>query len=232
MKTHAIPAHKLARQQLEQIAEGGERIVYDCADFPGLVFKLQKPASARVQKRRDLKTFLMQRLPQYYTYSCALEYQTYVRLCLRKPDLLEVLPVARLYGFVASDLGTLQICEKVSLDGQSVGPNLNQCFRDKTFDAEDVVALSTFASRLLAADVPVHDMNAGNIIKGLDADGAVRFAVVDGLGDIKLIPMQRFSARARRAYLIRKFSGFNRFGLKFDPQSFRFSAQSVPAKSD
>lgn len=223
MSPFDIPLQTLGKAQLLQISEGAERSIYACDDYPALVFKRQKPWQERQLKSWDLKSFLLRNLPGFHTYNVSVEHKTYLRACLSGPLDLAALPIARIFGFVPSELGPLQICEKISLDGHSPGPTLNALGRKGVLADEDIAALSLFAQRLLQSQVPTHDVNGANIVKGADGNGGVRFVLVDGLGDVNLIPVRRYSARVRRTRLVKRFDRFTKFGLVFDRQQFTFA---------
>jgi len=92
------------------------------------------------------------------------------------------------------------------------------------FGEEDAAALSTFASRLLHSNMPAHDLTGRNIAKGRDTDGCIRFALIDGLGDNKLLPIRKYSRKARHAHLVRSFLRLGASGLAFNPETFVFTA--------
>lgn len=225
MNSTTLPSAMLDAADLTQIGEGGERVIYASAAFPDVVFKLQKPPQARKIKQFDLKSLLLTHWPGFHTYSVRQEYKAYVKAMMHLPPGHSDLPVARLFGFANSTLGPLQICEKITLDGLAPGPSLAQVFRNGGLQAEDVSALSHFAQSLLALDLPTHDINRSNIVKGRGASGQPRFVLVDGVGDIQAIPVRSLSRRVRRARLIKSLSRFQSMGISFDTGRFAFSAK-------
>lgn len=228
MITYRIPARTIDHSRLVKVGEGGERIIYRSDEYPDLVFKLQKRPDAREFKRWDLKSALLRFWPGFHNYSVLLEYKTYVRGCLFHPQPLDTLPIAKIFGFVSSAEGVLQVCEKVSLDGKDVGPSLRALVRQGDLSPADVTALTRFAQQMLASNLPMHDVNSSNVVKGADTEGGVRFVLIDGLGDLSLIPLRRYFRAARRKHLIRSFTRFEKFGLDFDPATFAFSAKKAP----
>lgn len=221
-----MPAQFIDHRLLEKAGEGGERVVYISAAYPDVVFKLQKATDVRDLKRFALKSVLLQFWPGFENFAVALEYNTYLKMCLTMPQVLQAMPIANIYGFVASDIGLLQMSEKISLDGVSLGPSLRKLGQQGALDAEDAAALSTFASRLLQSNMPAHDLSARNIVMGRDANGESRFALIDGIGDNKLIPMRKYSRKARRDHLVRSFMRLGKYGLAFDPETFVFTPRS------
>ena len=209
---------------MDKAGEGGERVVYTSTHYPDIVFKQQKPRKTRRLKRFALKSVFLKHWPGYANLAVVLEHNTYLDLCLNNPRVLEALPIANIYGFVSSDIGLLQMSEKITLDGVRLGPSLAKLSQQGTFSEEDAVALSTFASRLLYSNMPAHDLSGRNIVKGRDANGGIRFALIDGLGDKKLIPVRKYSRKARHTHLVRSFLRLGAAGLVFDPETFVFTA--------
>lgn len=175
-------------------------------------------------KRFALKSVLLRHWPGYANLAVALEYNTYLNMCLNDPQVLEDLPIANVYGFVSSDIGLLQVSEKITLDGVGLGPSVAKLGQQGVFSEEDAAALSTFASRLSHSNMPAHDLTGRNIAKGRDTDGCIRFALIDGLGDNKLLPLRKYSRKARHTHLVRSFLRLGGAGLIFDPETFVFTA--------
>jgi len=223
MTIHRLPARFIDHRTLDKAGEGGERVVYTSAQYPDIVFKQQKPGKTRDLKRFALKSVLLKYWPGYANLAVALEYNTYLDMCLNDPQILEALPIANVYGFVSSDIGLLQVSEKISLDGAGLGPSLRNLSQQGRFGEEDAAALSVFASRLLHSNMPAHDLSGRNIVKGRDVDGGIRFALIDGLGDKKLIPVRKYSRKVRHAHLVRSFLRLGAVGLDFDPETFVFT---------
>ena len=112
--------------------------------------------------------------------------------------------------------------ENVTTPGREIGPTLGQLLNDKTFDAELLMALNKFARDLRDSQIPTNDVNANNIVLGTNRDGQLRFVLVDGFGDIHLLPVRTYFSFARRRHLIRLFSKLGKNALAFDAKSFQF----------
>jgi hypothetical protein len=224
MTIHRLPARFIDYRTLDKVGEGGERVVYTSAQYTDVVFKWQKPGKTRDLKRFKLKSVLLKHWPGYANLAVALEYNTYLDMCLNDPKVLEALPIANIYGFVSSDIGLLQVSEKITLDGVGLGPSVAKLSQQGVFSEEDAAALSTFASRLLHSNMPAHDLTGRNIAKGRDPEGRIRFALIDGLGDNKLLPLRKYSRKARHAHLVRSFQRLGASCLIFDPETFVFTA--------
>lgn len=222
MNALRIPQQSIDFASLSQVAEGVERTIHISANYPDVVFKLQKPLAVRQKSHVGLKAFLLNHWAGFEGYSIAVENKTYLRLCLMHPECLENLPMARIYGFISSDAGVLQMCEKVTLDCETLGPSLRKISQQGGFSPDDIAALNDFVATLLASRMATHDVTVNNIVKGIGANGQPRFVLVDGIGDVNLIPVRKYSARVQRDHLLRSFARFNRVDLAFDPVSFTF----------
>jgi hypothetical protein len=151
------------------------------------------------------------------------ENKEFVNLCLNGAIPTNKLPIARLYGFAESDKGTVQIVEKISIDGHRIGPTLDAIFSKCDFGAHDLAMLNRFALDLLNSRLATNDVSPSNIVLGRGSDGEQRFVLVDGIGDIQVIPILTFFQAARKAHLVRRFTKIGGMRLDFDPATFEFS---------
>lgn len=223
MKDVLIPSGEVDFARLQLVGEGGHRTVYSSPDYPGVIFKLQKSLAERQRDVKGLRWYLFQYFAGFENYNTRLESITYTDLCMARPEILAKLPIARFYGFACSSAGLLQMTEKISLDGTTVGPTLRQVCMDGAVTTQDAESLTMFARSLLASRIPTHDLRDGNIVKGLDRHGQERFALIDGIGDIRLIQMKKYVARYQRAHLVRFFSSLEEHGLRFDAENFHLT---------
>jgi len=222
MTSILIPTQTLDISSLQQVAEGGERVVFTSTAYPAVVFKLQKRPQQDRMKRRDLKGLLLRYWAGFHNYSVVQENKAFVKASLAGVAARQALPYAKLFGFVSSDQGPLQICEKITLDGISLGPSVKALRKSGPISAEDIAALTRFAQSLLRSNIPTHDVNTTNVVKGLGADGLIRFVLIDGVGDIDAIPIRTYVPKARRARLAKGLARFTKVGLEFDLQAFAF----------
>ena len=112
--------------------------------------------------------------------------------------------------------------EKSATLTEPLKPLVGQLLNDKTFDAELLMALNKFARDLRDSQIPTNDVNANNIVLGTNRDGQLRFVLVDGFGDIHLLPVRTYFSFARRRHLIRLFSKLGKNALATDAKSFQF----------
>ena len=126
------------------------------------------------------------------------------------------------FGFAQSNIGMVQIAEKVSLDGITMGPTLAALREDGELDEGRLALLNTFALALLRWQIPTNDISGRNIVLG-QRNGHEMFLAVDGFGDIHAIPSRTYSKWIRRHFLAQRFTKVaDRLSLDFDPKAFAF----------
>ena len=203
------------------VAEGRERWIYQSPRHPDLVFKLQKPIERR-ELKNDLKSHFLRTFPQLRYHIVRKEYRAYVSTALKELDSLQSIPVNHLYGFASSNLGLVQIAEKVSLDTETLGPTLGQLHRRDQLNDDRLALLNEFVQALLRCGIATNDISAQNIILGMRSGKEV-FVAVDGFGDIHLLPLRTYSRRMQRYYLGKRLTKVARgLSLRFDPTTFTF----------
>ena len=213
----------LKKKDLIKLAEGGERIVYAHNQYPNFVFKQQKPIEHRRLKPFDLKSFLLKNLDGFDTYIVRQEYRSFVKFMLNYTGKADCIPVARLFGFLSSEIGVLQVSEKVGNQRGECGPTLGYLLRKGLVNAKCLKALNAFANQLILSGIPTNDVNANNIVMGTDSSDDNFFKLVDGFGDIHVLPIRTYSQRARTQHLVKLFSNMKKHGLHFDQDTITFS---------
>lgn len=213
----------LKKKDLIKITEGGERIVYAHNQYPNFVFKQQKPIEYRQLKPLALKSFLLKNLDGFDTFIVRQEYRSFVKFMLNYTGKADCIPVARLFGFVSSEIGVLQVSEKVGNQYGECGPTLSFLLREGCVNAKWLKALNAFANQLILSGIPTNDVNANNIVMGTGSSDDNFFKLVDGFGDIHALPIRTYSQRVRRQHLVKLFSNMKKHGLHFDPDTITFS---------
>lgn len=224
MKPINFPNTKLDISTLELVAQGRERLVYQSDVYPDLLFKVQKAASERELKPKDLKSTLLRRYPSFKNYIVLRENKEFVNLCLNGSLSIDDLPISRLFGFVASDKGPVQIVEKVSDDGKTIGPTLRQLFEAGAVGTPEMALLGKLAQNLLASKIALNDVNESNVVLGRDGAGQQRFVLVDGIGDIHVLPVRTYFQKARTSHLVKAFKRLGGEAWVFDPEAFTYTA--------
>ena len=161
------------------------------------------------------------------------EYAAYIALRRTQIDRGGDLPVAHCAGVVATDHGLGILYEKISEDGQELGPSVSQLASGGQLEAA-LPLLTDFARRLFDWDIRANDVNRGNIVLG-NRNGRRQFVLVDGLGDSHLIPLRAWFRRWNHRSLNKRFAKVaRRTALKWDSQSRQFLAltgtQSTPER--
>lgn len=210
------------------VSEGGERFVYRHLSYPNFVFKRQKKGE-ELERKSGLKGWMLRRFPESTKRIIRKEYRAYVDTCLAEyDDDLDKLPVSKIYSFAQSNIGVVQISEKITLDGVNIGPtligptlaNLHQTIG---ISAEKIEMMNNFVDLLLRFYMPTNDVSAQNIVLG-KRNGIEGLFCVDGFVDIHLILVWTYYYRVRRDMLAERMQKMA-FGLNiyFDKKSLCFS---------
>lgn len=204
------------------VSEGGERFVYRHLSYPNFVFKRQKKGE-ELERKSGLKGWMLRRFPESTKRIIRKEYRAYVDTCLAEYDDLDKLPVSKIYGFAQSNIGVVQISEKITLDGVNIGPTLANLHQTIGISAEKIEMMNNFVDLLLRFNMPTNDVSAQNIVFG-KRNGIEGLFCVDGFGDIHLIPVRTYFSRVRRDMLAERMQkmavGLN---IHFDKESLCFS---------
>ena len=204
------------------VGAGSKRKVYRNQKYDNFLFKKQRPLS-ELELKSDFKGFLLNRFPTLIDHMLKKEYRAYIHACVKRTSDFEEAPVSKLYGFAHSNIGVVQIVEKVSLDGKAVGPTLTALHQDGELTDARLALLNGLAQTLLAWNIPMHDLTGNNIVLGKRGEKE-KFVCVDGIGDIHLIPVRTYFSRARRDALTHSLSKTGKhLGLSFDKKSCLFS---------
>lgn len=173
---------------LAPLARGGVRLVYQHPDAPDCLIKVMRPdliapdgsmLESRWYKRK-------RRFGPYRTF--ARDIAEYV--AARSTGTFESLPLARVFGFVETDLGFGLVVEKIRGADGGLAPTLMAIVQrgatwNGMLDELDALVADLSARHLIAGD-----LNLRNIVSTHDAAGRGRFVCVDGLGEKNLIPFR------------------------------------------
>lgn len=125
----------------------------------------------------------------------------------------EHLPVARIDGFLDTDLGRAQVVERIGCGSDLLGPTLQDLRREGPLRVADLALLNDFVARTYRLNLVIRDLKARNLVLGEDVAGR-RFVLVDGLGDKNVIPVRTLFAPLNRRHLDRDFARMaDRLGL-------------------
>lgn len=196
---------RIELEALTPVAEGGGRRVYLHPAFPECLLKVEKnkpPATARQRVDR----LLASRLPSFAVRDMRSEIGAYADARLRpdRPD--GPFPAAEFRGLVDTDLGLAMRVQRISVAGQVLGPTVRSLAGpDVALSDAHLALLNEFAASLFAWNLRTRDLNPRNIVLG-DHDGRERFYLVDGLGDVTVVPLNTWFDAANRVELNRQFA--------------------------
>jgi hypothetical protein len=209
---------------LEPVAEGGGRHIYFHAAFPEVLFKVRKPRAPRNAKQR-LDAFLARRFPSFDVLDLRREMAAYTAARLRPVPVDEAFPASEMRGFAPTDLGVAaQMVERIACDGETLGRTLMTLTAGGTsLPDEQLALLNDFVRRVFLWRIRARDLNARNIVFGARG-GTPQFVLVDGLGDMNVIPLRTWSDSVNRLELNKSFAWIGRqTGLHWEPRTSAFS---------
>lgn len=125
------------------------------------------------------------------------EFREYLVACARAPQCLPYLQ--EIVGLVWTDLGLGLAVRKVTGRDGALAPSLNRILRlHGALDSRRKHLLDECLRHLECSDVIIDDLNDCNLVLGVDALGAERFVLIDGIGSSTLVPIKPLSALANR----------------------------------
>ncbi len=192
---------RIASDQLHFVASGRDRAVYRVEGHPWIIAKIMTDGSARLQKVLDHEA-------QFW----------------RKPR-PDTVPVTRVLGHCATDLGPAQLSEAVLDATGEIAPNLYEELCADSFGPAHLEALNTLVQEAVDQHIPFSDYSLRNLVFGRrSGDAAPRIYVVDGFGDKSLIQIKRWFRWANTPHILRKFGRVPRdCGLTWDRRTRRYS---------
>jgi hypothetical protein len=203
--------------------QGGDRLVYCHPDFPESLIKVGKPKSPARPTAR-FGAYVARLFPSLATRSLRLEIKAYVEARLQPGEAGGSFPVAELRGLIETDVGIAVVVERIARSGELLGPTLQSLAGGEKALSDDHIALLTeFARELFAWKIRAGDLNPRNIVLG-EGDGRERFVLVDGLGNVTLVPLNSWSDVANATELDRGLSALaRRLGLTWNRKDRAFS---------
>jgi len=145
---------------------------------------------------------LLRRAGRYTIY--LREFGEYVAARSRFPQ--QACPLAPVFGIVDCGKHGLGLVVARITDGQgALAPTLRSLVERDGLDDALRARLAVFAAQLHACDVIVHDLNARNILQGVDG-GRPRLVLVDGFGDRNIVPVCSMSRTYNRVNTRKRIS--------------------------
>jgi hypothetical protein len=184
-------------RDVEPIAQGHKRFVYQHPDQPNLLIKVMQPDVVEERwgsaNRPWYKT--TRRYGQYM--SLRRELSEYLAAAVKFPDGVPVLQ--RLAGIVDTDYGIGVVVEKlVGRDGE-LAPTLAKVVRGGGVTPELLQKLGQLTDELIKYNIVVGKLHAHNMVLAVRG-GEERFVVIDGYGATALIPIHTWSDRINAAH--------------------------------
>lgn len=209
------------------IAKGGERAVYLDPRNPERLIKVLLPIA--VQNRGGpVRSFFTRFTPRLHrSFLLRQEYREYLRIMLRNLEGDNHLPMAHLFGFVETDLGIGFVAERVHHADMGPAPTWRKIVKEGTAEQSDIDALSDFCKRMLEYGVRSSDLTASNVVLGHRSSegksGPYEAVLIDGYGDVHVVPVRTWSKAANRISLIKRFNRLGaKIGFKWDGKSEKF----------
>jgi hypothetical protein len=190
--------------QARLVAQGGVRFVYEHDDFPGMLIKVYKPDAIDdeghfVGKKRKRMKF-RRRLGAFVQVNR--EIAEFLAFQARRSNRGEQWPIAKMFGFVETEIGLGVLTQKLTAPDGGLAPTLVALVRGRQFSPRHRAALQRFLQDLEERHICMCDPHPSNIVFAGDIESGGRFVAIDGLGAKTLLPVRDwfkfFNARRTR----------------------------------
>ena len=201
----------LALKDLKPIAVGKQRAVFVHPFDRDLIVKV--PTASYVSRRAGIRGKWYKKWHKKFLRSRHFlvflrELREHLALRAAMPQLPRY--VQAIVGFAETDLGMGLVSRAVrSRDGE-LAPTLKRMLQQGAFDEAARRHLGEFFDWLLESPVIVGDLNVGNLVYGYDPGHGHYFAVIDGLGEKNLLPLNSLSSRLNRRSKLRRIRRLER----------------------
>lgn len=217
----------LMLQPSDIVARGGHCDVYaHPLDRNRLIKVMKSPEDLqRTQSvRRRVKTWL----PGMRSRQTRKQYIEYLNVMLDHPGPVFDLPITQMLGFVRTGFGLGYVTEKVMRSDGQLGETLQDLLATDRLGQTHLDLLNDAISRIHALGIRVGDLGARNFVFGRRDDGsgvgARECVLVDGYGDIRIIPVRAVSRWLNRRELDKRCKKLaRRTGLRWNGTDRRFS---------
>lgn len=186
------------------VAQGGVRFVYEHDDFPGMLIKIYKPDAIDDEghftgkKRKRMK--FRRRLGAFVQVNR--EVAEFLAFQARPSNRCGQWPIAKMFGFVETEIGLGVLTEKLTAPDGGPAPTLVALVRGRQFSPRHRAALQRFFQDMEERHICMCDPHPSNIVFAGDIDNDGRFVAIDGLGAKTLLPVRDwfkfFNARRTR----------------------------------
>ncbi len=203
---HGLPFVSLQLDDLDRIAAGAERAVYQHPYEPNLLVKVvNQHAFAKTMDKhpwRRLTKTLFQREGAYSAYIHELaEYASAQNAAAGRWQI----PMARVVGLAETSQGLGVLVEKISDGAGGLAPTVEEVVKRAGHLAPELARRLTFFFDSLADHhIILNDISARNIVLGENAQGQNGLYLIDGFGSKQAVPLYVLSKALNRRRIQRK----------------------------
>ena len=185
------------------VARGKTRLIFQHEQLPGMLVKVLRPElHSHDEPAAGALARFKRRVQPYRRLGAYRSIQREVRefLIFRSRCLEDAWPIAKIYGFVETELGLALLTERMTAPGGGLAPTIETLLDEGRFQAQHRTALHQFFDALEKYHICLCDLHTGNIVYVGDDKTTGRFVAVDGLGTRTLVPLRDWfpSLNARR----------------------------------
>jgi PhoP regulatory network protein YrbL len=183
-------------QNLEPIAAGKFRLVYEHPEDRNLLIKVIRPEM--IERRWGSGTPWYKRQRRMGQYALFMrEINEFLATCAddgQAPSFAQ-----KITGLIETHLGLGLITEAARDREGKLAPPMKKLLAERRFGEEERAALDRFCEQLLRSNIVVADMHSGNIVYAYNESEGNHFVLIDGIGATTLIPLKVWSRRANLA---------------------------------
>lgn len=198
-------------QNLEPVAAGKFRLVYEHPDDRNLLIKVIRPEMIEGRWGSGAPWYKRQRRMRHYSLFLR-EIKEFLATCAQgsAPSFAQ-----KITGLIETHLGLGLITEAARDRDGNLAPPMKKLLVERRFDDEARAALERFFEQLLESNIVVADMHSGNLVYAYNESEGNHFVLIDGIGASTLIPLKVWSSRVNLASKRSKIAKLRRSVAKF-----------------
>jgi hypothetical protein len=208
----------LKLSDVEPVAQGNKRFVFQHPADPALLIKVWKPEVVKERWGGERPWYRpTRRYRQYISFQR--EMSEYLALAVKFPGGVPVLQ--RLAGIIDTDYGIGVIVEKLTGRDGGLAPTLRALAEREGVTPYILQKIDQFRDELLRYGVVVGKLHDKNLVLAI-RDGEERFIMVDGYGEKTAIPIHTWSSRVNAHHTRQRVTGLIRtLKRQYGPQTGR-----------
>ena len=194
---------QLELKQLQPLAKGNARLVYEHPGDPAMLVKVMRPdlVAARYGEGAAWFRGIGRRYDPYVLF--LREIREYVAAYAAHG---QALPEAqKVHGLVETDLGLGLVIGAVRGPDGALAPTVAKLIAVGNFDETARRALDQTLAALLESDIVLADLHERNLVYQ-QQDGRSRFVIIDGLGSSNLLPFKSWSRALNRRSKLKRIA--------------------------